>query len=231
MVEVNTLLNNADGTGEDRRAEFGPFSLLDLTGTTVLLTRMPRQKEFDEAEVLDQTIELFRARGYQSTSFADLTSELGVNRQSLYDTYGDKQTLFLAALKRYRGRALDQISALLATPGPVRPLIEKFFQGAITGSCADGNHGCLIVNSMVEMGPHDADVRAMAVTHARDVEGLLAKRLSVAQQNGDLAKDKNPTVIARYFYHTVLGLAVAAQALGERDTLAHTAQLALQVLD
>lgn len=192
---------------------------------------MSRQKEFDEAEVLDQTIELFRARGYQSTSFADLTTELGVSRQSLYDTYGDKQTLFLAALKRYRGRAVDQIRALLATPGPVRPLFEKLFQSAIAFSCTEGNPGCLMVNSMTEMAPHDAEVRAMAIAHARDLEGLFAERLSAAQRTGDIAKDKNPTALARYFYHTLLGLGVAARALGERDTLSNSAQLALQVLD
>jgi TetR/AcrR family transcriptional repressor of nem operon len=192
---------------------------------------MSRQKEFDEAEVLDQTIELFRARGYQSTSFNDLTSELGVSRQSLYDTYGDKQTLFLAALKRYRERALNQIKAVLATPGPVRPLLAQLFKGAIAGTCSEGNPGCLMVNSMVEMVPHDPAIQAMAITHARDLESLLAARLSAAQRTGDITKDKNPTILARYFYHTLLGLAVAARALGERDTLADSAALALQALD
>jgi len=192
---------------------------------------MPRQKEFDEAEVLDQAVELFRARGYQSTSFSDLTTELRVSRQSLYDTYGDKQTLFLAALRRYANRALDQIHALLDTPGPIRPLLEQLFQGAISGSCSKGNPGCLMVNSMIEMAPHDADIRAMAIAHARNLEGLLAARFSVAQRTGDIPKDKDPAALARYIYHTLLGLAVAARALGERDTLVNSAQLALQALD
>lgn len=88
-----------------------------------------------------------------------------------------------------------------------------------------------MVNSMTEMAPHDAEVRAMAIAHARDLEGLFAERLSAAQRTGDIAKDKNPTALARYFYHTLLGLGVAARALGERDTLSNSAQLALQVLD
>ena len=67
---------------------------------------MPRQKEFDEAEVLDQAVELFRARGYQSTSFSDLTTELRVSRQSLYDTYCDKQTSITVALSYAGDRTL-----------------------------------------------------------------------------------------------------------------------------
>lgn len=77
---------------------------------------MPRAKEFDEAEVLDQALELFRARGFKHTSFADLTTELGVSRQSLYDTYGDKQTLYQTALKRYVNRALEGMRRKLEDP-------------------------------------------------------------------------------------------------------------------
>ncbi len=192
---------------------------------------MSRAKEFDEAAVLDHAVELFRARGFQATSFADLTSELGVSRQSLYDTYGDKQTLFHAALSRYRTRALDHIGRHLSTPGPVRPILLQLFEGSIKGSCCEGNPGCFIVNAMVEMAPQDPAIRALALAHARDVEGLFAARLSVAQRDRDLARDKDPAAIARYLNHTLLGLAVAARALGERDTLLASARLALLALD
>ncbi len=192
---------------------------------------MSRAKEFDEAEVLDHAVELFRARGFQSTSFTDLTGELGVSRQSLYDTYGDKQTLFHAALKRYRERSLDYLGRHFASTGPIRPLLLQFFEGAINGSCSKGNPGCLMANSMVEMAPHDPAIRALALAHARDVEGLIAARLSVAQRERDLGRDKDPAALARFLYHTVLGLSVAARALGERDTLLGSARLALLALD
>jgi len=192
---------------------------------------MGRTKEFDEAEVLDQALELFRARGFQQTSFADLTRELGVSRQSLYDTYGDKQTLFHAALKRYLDRAIDFIRRQMADPGPVRKVLATLFEGLIAGQCSRGSPGCLMVNSMVELTPHDADIRALAQAHAREVEGLFASRLSAAQRKGEIGKAKDPVALARFFYHTMLGLSVASRALGERDTLRDSARLALQVLD
>jgi TetR/AcrR family transcriptional repressor of nem operon len=197
----------------------------------ILLSAMARTKEFDEAAVLDQAVELFRSCGYQSTSFADLTAQLGVSRQSLYDTYGDKQTLFHAALKRYRERALDHIGRLLATPGPVRPVLLQLFEGALAGCCAKDSPGCFMVNSMVEVAPQDAAIRAMALAHARDLEGLLATRLSAAQRSGDLSKDKDPAALARFLHHTLLGLSVAARALNERDSLRESARLALLALD
>lgn len=192
---------------------------------------MPRQKEFDEAEVLDQALELFRARGFKHTSFSDLVDELGVSRQSLYDTYGDKQALYHAALKRYLASGLDGIRRKLDDEAPVRQLLTALFSGMIDGQCANGSPGCLMVNSMVELSPHDADIRALAQEHAHAIEGLFASRLSAAQRKGEIAKAKDPIALARFFYHTLLGLAVASRALGDKAGLKQTVRLALQVLD
>ena len=192
---------------------------------------MPRAKEFDETEVLDQALELFRARGFKHTSFADLVDELGVSRQSLYDTYGDKQTLYQTALRRYLELGLDAMRRKLEDPAPIREVLGSFFDRMIDGQCSNGSPGCLMVNSMVELAPHDADTRALARTHAREVENLFASRLSAAQRKGEIAHDKDPVALARFLYHTLLGLAVATRALGETTTLHQTAHLALQVLD
>jgi TetR/AcrR family transcriptional repressor of nem operon len=193
---------------------------------------MPRAKEFDEAEVLDQALELFRARGFKHTSFADLVDELGVSRQSLYDTYGNKEALYHQALKRYLARGLDQMRrAMEADDQPVRESLARLFEGMIGGQCTKGSPGCLMVNSMVELSPHDPEVRALAQEHARTIEGLFASRLAAAQRQGEIAKSKDPVALARYLYHTVLGIAVASRALGDKDALRQTARLALQVLD
>ena len=192
---------------------------------------MPRAKEFDEAEVLDQALELFRARGFKHTSFADLVDELGVSRQSLYDTYGDKQTLYHTALKRYLASGIDRIQRALDDPAPVREVLADLFTGLLEGQCANGSPGCLMVNSMVELSPHDADIRALAQEHAHAIENLFASRLGAAQRKGDLAKSKDPVALARFLYHTMLGLAVASRALGDKSGLKQSVRLALQVLD
>jgi TetR/AcrR family transcriptional repressor of nem operon len=192
---------------------------------------MSRVKEFDEAEVLDQALELFRARGFKHTSFSDLVEELGVSRQSLYDTYGDKQALYQTALKRYLDRGLDNIRRKMDDDTPVREAFAGFFEGMVAGSCANGSPGCLMVNSMVELSPHDADTRALAQTHAREIEGIFVSRLSAAQRKGEIAKSKDPVALARFFYHTILGLAVSSRALGDKESLRQSARVALQVLD
>lgn len=198
---------------------------------TVLLCTVSRVKEFDEKEVLDQALELFRTRGFKHTSFANLVDELGVSRQSLYDTYGDKETLYHTALKRYLARGLDLIGRQLEDPAPIRRVLTVLFDGMIDGQCANGSPGCLMVNSMVELAPHDAEIRALAQEYARSLEGLFASRLGAAQRQGEIAPAKDPLALARFFYHTLLGLAVASRALGDKAGLRQTARLALQLLD
>ena len=205
--------------------------MLAFIGTIVLLRGVSRVKEFDEAEVLDQALELFRARGFKQTSFSELVDELGVSRQSLYDTYGDKQTLYQTALKRYLDRALDGLRRKLEDPAPVRQVFTELFERMIAGNCAGKSPGCFIVNSMVEQAPHDADARALAMAHAREIEALFASRLSAAQRKGEIPPHKDPVALARFLYNTVLGTAVAIRAFGPQESLRQNAQLALQLLD
>jgi TetR/AcrR family transcriptional repressor of nem operon len=58
-------------------------------------------KQFDQSEVLDRAVMLFWRRGYEATSIGDLVEAIGINRGSLYATFGDKRRFFLASLQRY----------------------------------------------------------------------------------------------------------------------------------
>jgi TetR/AcrR family transcriptional regulator, transcriptional repressor for nem operon len=207
------------------------LATIDYSGTIVLVSGMPRAKEFDEAEVLDQALEMFRARGFKHTSFDDLTDGLGVSRQSLYDTYGDKNALYHAALKRYLDRSLDQMGRKLADPAPIRKVLGGFFEAMLAGVCSKGSPGCPMVNSMVEQAPHEADIRALAQTHARSVQDLFEARLAAARRKGEISRSKDPAALARFFYHTMLGFGVATRALGDPEPIRSSIRIALQALD
>ena len=62
---------------------------------------MARPKEFDRTQALDKAMHLFWQQGYEATSMQDLCNHMGINRGSLYDTYGNKHSLFLEGIQRY----------------------------------------------------------------------------------------------------------------------------------
>src|SRR5882724_1656867 len=113
---------------------------------------MPRSKSFDEDAVLDQAVELFQQRGYEGTSLADLEAHLGLGRQSLYNTFGDKKTLFRKALERYQRNVTDDgAGALLDAPGAGLEAIHAFFRASIKTLTAPGKRrACLVVNTILE---------------------------------------------------------------------------------
>jgi TetR/AcrR family transcriptional regulator, transcriptional repressor for nem operon len=92
---------------------------------------MARPKSFDEEAVLARAVELFRARGYEATSLADLESHLGLGRQSLYNTFGDKQTLFHKALDHYRQTAGESMVEPLNRPEAGVEAVREFFRVTI----------------------------------------------------------------------------------------------------
>ena len=76
-----------------------------------------RPREFKEQEALSQAMEVFWHKGYEGTSVQDLLEGMGINRGSMYDTFGDKRTLFLKAVEYYRSHVVSRLVAKLAVPG------------------------------------------------------------------------------------------------------------------
>src|SRR2546421_11571470 len=120
-----------------------PFSILDWSFQKEYnpgrgrKNRRARHKEFDRDETLQKAMEVFWSRGYEAASIEDLVKHMGINRQSLYDTFGDKHRLYLLALDRYREVEGRRIFELLEQPGPVKESLRRLFKGVVERSLCD----------------------------------------------------------------------------------------------
>ena len=88
---------------------------------------MARQKEFHRGEVLHKAMEVFWTRGYEAASIQDLVKHMGINRQSMYDTFGDKHSLFLEALDHYREIQSRKVFEVLERPGSMKKNLRQLF--------------------------------------------------------------------------------------------------------
>jgi TetR/AcrR family transcriptional regulator, transcriptional repressor for nem operon len=144
---------------------------------------MVRTKQFDKHTALDEAMELFWQRGYHATSIQDLVDHLGVNRQSLYDTYGGKDQLFLAALERYREIQAAPVRRLLERDGPAREIVRDFFRGYVEALLSEDCKGCFMVNTATEVAGNNEVVAQVCSANARQFEatlsGLLVRALTV----------------------------------------------------
>jgi TetR/AcrR family transcriptional repressor of nem operon len=174
---------------------------------------MPRAKSFDEEETLDQAMQLFWARGYQGTSLADLETHLGLGRQSLYNAFGDKQSLFLKALERYQRLVSMEALAPLKAPGAGLDAIREFFKASVDNLTAPGvRRACLVANTILERGSQDADALSRC-NHAREhLERSLRRALAHARSLGELPKSLDVAGTATLLVSQTYGLAVLARS-------------------
>lgn len=173
---------------------------------------MPRPKTFDEDAVLDQAVELFWQRGYEGTSLADLEAHLGLGRQSLYNTFGDKQTLFLKALDRYRNGIGEQGLARLNVPGAGLDAIRGFFRWSVDSLTEPGGRrGCLVANTILERGSHDPDTLVRCNSSRAELERAFRRALAHAKAQGHVAANLDVEATATLLVLQNYGLTVMSK--------------------
>lgn len=191
---------------------------------------MARTKQFDRHAALDQAMELFWARGYHATSIQDLVDRLGVNRQSLYDTFGGKDELFKAAVGRYRELQRIPMRRSLEREGPVGEVLRQFFDAVITQLIKNDGKGCLMANTTTELAAHDPEIYKLCAANARQLENGFTGLLARAQQAGEIDRSRSVVQLARFLVNTMNGLAVTAKTTRERKVLHDIVEVALSAL-
>jgi TetR/AcrR family transcriptional repressor of nem operon len=190
-----------------------------------------RPKEFDREAALEKAMELFWLRGYEATGLRELLDHMGIGRQSLYDTFGDKHGLFIAAVKNYDQSVTEGIVAQLRASGSplqnVRKTLVEIADAVTDGKC----RGCLLTNTLVEVAPHDSEVAAAAKSVLSRIENGFLSTLRQAVKKGELPKDANVRALARYFTSTVQGLVVMGKASVSRAAVKDIVNVALSVLE
>ena len=119
---------------------------------------MARPREFDVDEALQRALEVFWQQGFAATSMQDLVAAMGIQKASLYATFGDKHTLYTTALRRYQQETLDELTEHLAKAASPLAAITEFVDEVVEHTARDGRRGCLCVNANTELAPHDAEV-------------------------------------------------------------------------
>ena len=188
---------------------------------------MPRPKEFDETSALDRAMELFWDQGYEATSLADLERHLGIGRQSIYDTYGNKLGLYRKALDRYSRVPVTNLLGRLDAGGA--QAIRSFFERLIAYQSCPRPPACFMVNSAIELAPRDHGVRLRVNEHFRRLEADFLAALTQARSDRDLSGlgTTDPRAAARLLTCATLGLLVAAKGGVPPGLLRQTANAAL----
>jgi TetR/AcrR family transcriptional regulator, transcriptional repressor for nem operon len=192
---------------------------------------MPRQKEFDLEAALDGAMATFWTKGYTATSIEDLVTRMGIQRGSLYATFGNKRSLFLSALGRYQRVVTRELLAVLEAPGSGLAAIRRFFRLRVEGSLDRRRPpGCLVTNSAVELSPRDRGAAARVGGSLVTLEAAFLRALERARVQGEVAATRDLRALARFLTSSAQGLSVMAKARAERAVLEDVVEVVLAAL-
>jgi TetR/AcrR family transcriptional repressor of nem operon len=190
---------------------------------------VPRTKGFETGDALDAAMQLFWRKGYAATSLRDLLDGMGIGYGSFYNAFGDKHALFLASLDRFRELRTSWIDEVLEDSGLGG--IEEVFRRTVDGLVGfEPRRGCLLANTAVELGPHDAEVAAKISRYVRHTEAVFERAVIRAQEAGEIPADRDPRAMACFLVNTLHGLRVLARVGTDRAVLEDAVRVALDVL-
>jgi TetR/AcrR family transcriptional regulator, transcriptional repressor for nem operon len=191
---------------------------------------MARHKEFDEAKVLRKAMVLFWQNGYEKTSMQDLVDYMNIHRRSIYDTFGDKQTLFLRALQLFEeitGKKMEQeMKATHSTKLAIRRLFEM-----TVSSNEKKPPGCLIVNTAVELSLHDEEIADRVRKSFSKTEALIYELLVQGQRTGEISQELDLEKLAQFIHNSFIGVRVLSKTTNEKEKLENIIDSTLAILD
>lgn len=192
---------------------------------------MARPREFDEEAALDAATAHFWSHGYEATSVRDLATSMGITSASLYNAFGDKRGLYERALERYVERGFRERVRRFEHHLPPREAIAAFFAEIIELSVSDPHRkGCLIVNSAMELAPHDKDFHRVLNGVLKDMQAFFLRCVSAGQKDGSIASSLPADDIAKMLLASLMGLRVLARVNPQRALLEGAARPVLAMI-
>jgi TetR/AcrR family transcriptional repressor of nem operon len=181
---------------------------------------MPRQKKYDQVKVLENAMKAFWARGYAATSMNDLVKATGINRGSLYTAFPHKRALFMSVLQHYdqiyRVEHLQQIST---RHSPADAIMKVFELAATKPADSSSPWGCLLVNTALELSPHEHEVCEFIEHCLHGVEAFFFTQIKAGKQTGEITTTQATRSAAQALLSLFLGLRVLTRAKTRQCTI------------
>ena len=199
-----------------------------VTHKTAEVPHPGRPRAFDPGQALDAALKVFWERGYEGASLVDLTAAMGINKPSLYATFGDKAELFRRVVDRYLAKQAVLWDQIFQEPS-ARLAIKRLLDTTVDSLTSGQNpHGCLLVQSALTCSEESDCIKKELALRRSDGDSMIRARLDRAQAEGELAPNVDVAALSRYFSTVLRGISVEASAGATRQDLQNIIDLAMK---
>ena len=202
-----------------------------MTATEIAAVKRKRGRPqaFNRDAALRAAMRLFWERGYEGTTFDDLTTAMGISPSSFYNAFGGKERLYCEAVGAYMAASGEWFLGILSKTADTRTAFERLIEAtAEEFTRPDLPAGCMISLAGTHVPPALASVRDMMVSHRALSEAALAQRLRGGVEAGDMPPDTDVAALASFFGTLFRGLAVQARDGASRERLLEIGRIAMR---
>lgn len=193
---------------------------------------MARTREFDAEKVLDAAMQLFWEKGYEATSLSDLTSRMGIQRPSIYSTFGDKKELFEAALRKYTMSRASEVRNRLQDHPSVKEAFRIFFEEVVDEEYAGSlSRGCFCINTMVELAPHDEKFEILTREHQMYLSVIFQEAIERGIKSRELRATIDVKAVSQSLIVSLIGLTVLLKSRPNRAFIDNAVKMMLASLE
>ncbi len=182
------------------------------------MTRGP-EKQFDIEVALTEAMKVFWAYGYEATSLSQLLKNMGIGKKSLYDTFGNKRSLFLKALEHYAHTTIRGIRDRLSADGSPLLNLKQLLMELQEFHSQPGSCGCMLGTNIADFNTDDAEIAKIMRFYLQQVEDVFTATLIRAQAAGELSSTTNPRNLARLLLCMTQGMALLGRVMDNETTL------------
>lgn len=185
---------------------------------------MGRPRQFDADRVLWEAVKVFWRLGYNATTVQDLVDAMGIERGSLYRTFGDKQALFRRAVEHY---SAYQTARLLRGADPMATLRAWFANNLDDARDRSLPNGCLVINSAVEMPALPPPLQRLVGRHIDQLRRFFRRCVEAGQAARKVPRSVKPEEKAESLLAAIIGINVMSRAGASHTQLRRIAREAL----
>lgn len=190
-----------------------------------------RPRTFDKSLALRNAMHVFWAKGYEGTTMSDLVEAIGVKGPSVYAAFGNKDAIFLEAVKEYSEMMLSGPLKALTEEPDIYQSIKKLLQANLEFFMNSANpRGCLIMTSAINATPEHTDLVNFVRTYRDDYKERLVKRFELALLEKQIRNHSDSSDLAEYYLTVIHGMALRAKDGSTLNQLSRVVEISLSGL-
>ncbi|MEA1854177.1 TetR/AcrR family transcriptional regulator [Cytobacillus sp. OWB-43] len=190
---------------------------------------MARPLNFNPQLKLKAVMILFWKKGYHATSLSDLQEVTGLSKSSIYQAYGNKYDLFIAAFRMYHEEQLKQLQDIIQNGDNGYEAIETFLLKIVHAE--DGLPcGCMTSNEAIEMGPHDQAFSQLINEQFQEIEEVFISAIDRGKKDQSITSHTDSLLLARFLMVIIQGINVMSSTKTNSDRVMDAVSVTKQIL-